>query len=85
MGAAAVNADTERGGGVRVDGGPVSSTRAELAAVFVVLKPGQSVRILIDSEIAIRRLRSLTREDYRPREYEVKDLDLLRAIGQQLR
>ena len=28
-------------------GGPVSSTRAELAGVFVALKPGHSVRILI--------------------------------------
>jgi len=42
----------------------------ELAGVFIALKPGHSVRILIDSEIAMRRLRSLTRGDCRPREYE---------------
>ena len=62
-------------------GGPVSSTRAELAGVFVAIRPGHSVRVLIDSEIAMRRLRSLTREDCRPREYELKDLDILRAIS----
>ena len=81
MGAAAVRADSGRGVGIRVGGGPVSSTRAELAGVFVAIKPGHSVRILIDSEVAMRRLRSLTRTDCRPREYELKDLDILRAIA----
>ena len=66
---------------VWVGGGPVSSTRAELAGVFVAIRSGHSIRVLIDSEIAMRRLRSLTREDCRPREYELKDLDILRAIA----
>jgi len=81
MGAAAVRVDTRRGVGVRVGGGPVSSTRAELAGVFMALKPGKAVRILIDSDVAMRRLRSLTRDDGRPREHELKDLDILRAIA----
>ena len=75
---AAVNAETVREMGVRVGGSPVSSTRTELAGVFTALKPGQAVRILIDSEIAMHRLRSLTRDGCRPREYELKDLDILR-------
>jgi len=83
MGAAAVTVASGRGVGVRVGGGPVSSTRAELAGVFVAIRPGYSIRVLIDSEIAMRRLRSLTREDCRPREYELKDLDILRAIAQE--
>jgi len=83
MGAAAVRVASGRGVGVRVGGGPVSSTRAELAGVFVAIRPGYSIRVLIDSEIAMRRLRSLTREDCRPREYELKDLDILRAIAQE--
>jgi hypothetical protein len=41
------------------------------------------VRILIDREIAMSRLRSLTRDDGRPREYELKDLDILRAIAEE--
>ena len=75
MGAAAVCAETGRGVGVRVGVGPVSSTRAELAGVYMALKPGQAVRILIDSEIAICRLGSLSRNDGRPREYELKNLE----------
>ena len=73
--------DSRRGGGVRAGAGPVSSTRAELAGVFMALRPGEAVRILIDSEVAMRRLRSLTRDDGRPREHELKDLDILRAIA----
>ena len=83
MGAAAVSADTGRGVGVRVGGGPVSSTRGELAGLFVAIRPGKRGRILIDSEIAMCRLHSLTREDRRPREYELKDLDMLRAIAEE--
>ena len=83
MGAAAVSADTGRGVGVRVGGGPVSSTRAELAGLFVAIRPSRRVRILIDSKIAMCRLHSLTREDRRPREYELKDLDMLRAIAEE--
>ena len=41
------------------------------------------MRILIDSKIAMCRLHSLTREDRRPREYELKDLDMLRAIAEE--
>lgn len=81
MGAAAVSAVTKRGVGVRVGGGPVSSTRSELAGVFMALQRGKAMRILIDSEVAMRRLRSLTRVDGRPREHELKDLDILRAIA----
>ena len=81
MGAAAVNVETRRGAGVRVGGGPVCSTRSELAGVFMALKPGKVVRILIDSEVEMRRLRSLTRDDGRPREHELKDLDILRVIA----
>ena len=41
------------------------------------------MRILIHSEIAMCRLRSLSRNDGRPREYELKNLDILRAIAEE--
>jgi len=47
----------------------------------MALQRGKAMRILIDSEVAMRRLRSLTRVDGRPREHELKDLDILRAIA----
>ena len=78
--------------------GKISSTRAELAAVYLVLdqmtqreenegemKKQEHVTILIDSSAALGGLRWFKRRDFKPANRKIKDFDILEAIVQKLK
>jgi ribonuclease HI len=79
-------------------GGRLSSTRAELAAVDLVLdqmiqreenegemKKQEHMTILIDSSAALGRLRWFKRRDFKPANRKIKDFDILKVIVQKLK
>lgn len=69
-------------------GGPLSSTRAELAAISICLDgtaPDRSLAILCDSTSALQRLRRFRSLDFQPPWHKVKDDDIVLAIVHRLR